>query len=52
MFQIMPESQGKILRLRATGKLTDLDYQEVLTPRLEALNWRLRYISWPALAEV
>jgi len=37
MFQIMPESQGKILGLRATGKLTDQDYQEVLIPRLEAL---------------
>jgi hypothetical protein len=37
MVQIMPESQGKILGLRATGKLTDQDYQEVLIPRLEAL---------------
>ena len=37
MFQIMPESQGKILGLRATGKLTVQDYQEVLIPRLEAL---------------
>ena len=30
MFQIMPESEGKIIGLRATGKLTDQDYQEVL----------------------
>lgn len=37
MFQIMPESQGNILGLRATGKLTDQDYQEILIPRLEAL---------------
>jgi hypothetical protein len=37
MFQIMPESQGKILGVRATGKLTDQDYQEILIPRLEAL---------------
>jgi hypothetical protein len=37
MFQIMPESGGKIVGLRATGKLTDQDYQEVLIPSLEAL---------------
>ncbi len=37
MFQIMPESEGKISGLRATGKLTDRDYQEVLIPSLEAL---------------
>ena len=37
MFQIMPESQGKILGLRASGKLTDQDYQVILIPRLEAL---------------
>jgi hypothetical protein len=37
MFQIMPESEGKIIGLRATGKLTDQDYQEVLIPSLETL---------------
>ncbi len=37
MFQIMPESDGKILGLRATGKHTDQDYQEVSIPKLEAL---------------
>src|SRR5208337_1159153 len=37
VFQIMPESQGKILGLRASGKLTDQDYQVILIPRLEAL---------------
>jgi hypothetical protein len=37
MFQIIPESQGKIIGLRATGKLTDQDYQEILIPSLEAL---------------
>lgn len=37
MFQIMPESDGKIIGLRATGKLTHHDYQEVLIPSLEAL---------------
>lgn len=33
----MPESEGKIIGLRANGKLTDQDYQEVLIPSLEAL---------------
>jgi SpoIIAA-like len=37
MFQIMPESEGKVIGLRATGKLTDQDYQEVLIPSLESL---------------
>ena len=36
MFQVMPESAGKIVGVRATGKLTDQDYQ-VLIPNLEAL---------------
>ena len=36
MFQVMPESDGKIMGIRATGKLTDQDYQ-VLIPKLEAL---------------
>ena len=37
MFQIMSESEGKVIGVRATGKLTDQDYQEVLIPSLEAL---------------
>jgi hypothetical protein len=37
MFQIMPESEGKIIGLRVRGKLTDRDYQEVLIPNLEPL---------------
>jgi hypothetical protein len=37
MFKIMPESEGRIVGLRATGKLTDQDYREVLIPSLEAL---------------
>jgi hypothetical protein len=31
------ESQGKVLWLRARGKLSRQDYQEVLIPRLEAV---------------
>jgi hypothetical protein len=37
MIQIMPETEGKIIGLKASGKLTGRDYQEVLIPRLEAL---------------
>jgi hypothetical protein len=37
MFQIMPESAGKIIGVRASGKLTDRDYREVLIPYLEPL---------------
>lgn len=37
MFQIMTESQGNIMGVRATGKVTDRDYQDVLIPNLEAL---------------
>ena len=35
MFEILEESQGNILGVRATGKLTKEDYEEVLIPRLE-----------------
>jgi hypothetical protein len=37
MITISPESQGNILIISATGKLTDQDYKEVLIPRLEAV---------------
>jgi hypothetical protein len=37
MVEVLPESQGKILVLRATSRLTDQDYKEVLIPRLEAI---------------
>jgi hypothetical protein len=37
MLEIMPESKGKVLWVRASGKLTDADYKEVFIPRLEAL---------------
>ncbi len=35
MIQIMPESEGNMLVLWATGKLTDQDYKDVMIPRLE-----------------
>ncbi len=37
MLEVMPESTGKILWLRASGRLTDRDYREVFVPRLEAV---------------
>ena len=37
MLEVLPETQGKVLALKATGKLTDEDYKDVLIPRLEAI---------------
>lgn len=37
MLEILPDSQEDILMVKATGKLTENDYQEVLIPRLEAI---------------
>jgi hypothetical protein len=35
MIEMLPESEGNTLVLRATGKLTDQDYKEVMIPYLE-----------------
>jgi hypothetical protein len=37
MIQIMPESSGSALALKATGKLTDADYKDVLIPRIQEM---------------
>ena len=37
MIAILPESKGKILGIRVSGKLTDRDYQDVLIPMLETV---------------
>ena len=37
MLEVMPESDGKILWLRADGWLTDRDYREVFLPSLETV---------------
>lgn len=37
MIEVLPESVGKVLILKATGKLTDRDYKELLIPRLESI---------------
>jgi hypothetical protein len=37
MIEIVPESQGNMLVVKATEKLTDADYKEVLIPAFEGL---------------
>jgi hypothetical protein len=37
MIEFMPESNENILGVRASGKLTDDDYKNVLVPKLESL---------------
>jgi len=37
MIEFMDESTGKFVGIRASGKLTDADYKNVLIPRLERL---------------
>lgn len=37
MIEILPESEGKLLAIRASEKLTDEDYKEVFIPRMDQL---------------
>jgi hypothetical protein len=37
MIEILPESQGNLLAIRGSGKLTARDYEELLIPSLEAI---------------
>lgn len=37
MIETLPESEGDLLGVRFTGKLTDEDYDEVLGPAMEGL---------------
>jgi len=37
MIEFLAESGGKVVGIRATGRLTDADYKQTLIPRLEAL---------------
>ncbi|MFZ0930687.1 MAG: STAS/SEC14 domain-containing protein [Syntrophobacteraceae bacterium] len=37
MIEVLPDSDGNVLILKAVGKLTDQDYKEVLIPRLESI---------------
>ena len=40
MLEIMKESEGNIIGIQATGKLTTADYDQVLVPKLEKLSQR------------
>lgn len=44
MFQFIPVTEGRIIAVKATGKLTDADYQQFL-PQLEALIQENRPLS-------
>jgi len=49
MIEILPESEGNILGFRASGKLTDQDYRDVLIPRLEetaAEHGKVRFLYY------
>ncbi len=37
MIEIMPETKGSILAIKATEKLTTRDYEEVLIPKIDQL---------------
>ena len=37
MIEVLPESQDNILGVKGIGKLTDLDYKNILVPRLEGM---------------
>ena len=37
MIESLPESYGNILGLKASGKLTDGDYKDILVPSIEAV---------------
>jgi hypothetical protein len=37
MIEVLPESQGNVMGIKASDKVTAQDYEEVLTPRLEAV---------------
>jgi len=37
MIQIMPESSGNAVGIKTSGKLSDIEYKQVLIPKLEAL---------------
>ena len=37
MIEILPETQGKVLAIKASGKLTDANYRDILLPRLEQI---------------
>jgi hypothetical protein len=45
VIEVMDESNGAILGVRATGKLSRADYHDVLTPRIELLLRQFRTLN-------
>ncbi|AFM24638.1 STAS/SEC14 domain-containing protein [Desulfomonile tiedjei] len=37
MIETMPQSNGSVIALKATGKLTDADYKDMLIPKVEEI---------------
>ena len=37
MIEVLPQSEGNLLAIKATEKLTNQDYKDVMIPRLEAI---------------
>jgi hypothetical protein len=37
MIEVLPESQGKVIGVKISGKLTAQEYEEVIIPRVEAI---------------
>jgi hypothetical protein len=58
MVEVLPDSKGNILALRARGLLTHQDYRRVIIPRLEAMirgHGKVRFLlenfqGWGAVA--
>lgn len=45
MIEVMGESRGNVLGLRATGKLSAADYRDVIAPRIQSLLERFRRLN-------
>ena len=45
MIEIMPETEGKVLVVKATEKLTARDYEEVFIPKINQLIEEYRKVS-------
>ena len=49
MIEILPESQGNLIAVKASGKVTDQDYKEILIPKADrvlAENDRANFLFW------
>ncbi|MGB2601535.1 MAG: STAS/SEC14 domain-containing protein [Candidatus Omnitrophota bacterium] len=49
MIEILPKSQGNIMGIKASGRLTAQDYEEILIPKIEEVlknNERARFLYY------